>query len=213
METRVVVAYDHHVFRQCLRARLEREDDLEVVGEGCDGTEALSEVVRSQPDLLLIDLWLRGTSGVEITRQVAALRVKTKVLILPTSCAPKSNEEFVRAGGFGLLTRDAAPEALFGAIRSIHGHEAVALPLVASLPDPVSPSSNGTDASSRKLTHREVEILQLIVNGMSGREIAESLGLSVRTVETHRAHMMTKLGVKKVATLVALAIREGRVKP
>jgi DNA-binding NarL/FixJ family response regulator len=214
METRVVVAYDHHVFRQCLRAWLEGEDGLTVVGESCDGQHALEEVERARPDLLLIDLWLPCLSGLEVTRRVARAGFSTRTLILSTSGSSISIEEVVRAGGFGFLSRDSALDDLSSAIRSLKRGDACS---------PSLGTAHGTNGSEHapvnrngligKLTSREIEILKLIATDLSGKEIACRLDLSTRTVDTHRGHMMRKLGVKKVSGLVRIAIWEGLVQP
>lgn len=214
MVTRILLAYDHQIFRHGLRSLIEQDESLDVVAEASDVDEAIAEAHRSDPQLAIVDGWLGGLSGLEVTRRLLQDGATAKVLIFCTHTQPIPVDEIMRAGAFGFLSRESSREELFAALRTLQeGRRYVSSSTAASLFEALAkPRSNG-DLSVSRLTSREREVLQLIAEGLSSKEIAVRLSLAVRTVDSHRAHLMTKLEVNKVSGLVRIAIREGLIAP
>jgi two-component system response regulator NreC len=214
MVIRILLAYDHHVFRQGLRSLIEQDETLHVVAEASDADETVAEARRSKPDLAVVDSWLSGLSGLEVTRRMLQDGAAAKVLIFCTHMRPIPIADIVRAGAFGFLSRESSREEFFAALRALQrGQRYVSSSAAASLFEALAePRANG-DLSVSRLTGREREVLQLIAEGLSSKEIAAKLCLAVRTVDSHRAHLMNKLDVNKVAGLVRIAIREGLIAP
>lgn len=215
MALKLVLADDHQIVRQGLKAILRTEPDLVLVGEAADGVEAARLVERLQPDVLVLDLMMPGGGGLEVARQVAKRWPHTRTVIL----SMHSNEAYVveafRAGAAAYVLKDSSAEDLVRAIRAVavgerylspplseHG---LALYLRKAQAKPV-------DAYDR-LTTREREVLQLTAEGFSSSEVAKRLFISARTVESHRANVMHKLGVRNQKELVRYALERGmRVK-
>jgi DNA-binding NarL/FixJ family response regulator len=214
MVTRILLAYDHQIFRHGLRSLIEQDDTLHVVAEASDVDEAIAEAHRSAPQLAIVDGWLGGLSGLEVTRRMLQDGVAAKVLIFCTHMQTIAIDEIVRAGAFGFLSRESSREELFAALRALQeGRRYVSSSTAASFFEGLAkPRSNG-DLSVSRLTCREREVLGLIAEGLSSKEIAVRLSLAVRTVDSHRAHLMSKLEVNKVSGLVRIAIREGLIAP
>jgi two-component system response regulator NreC len=208
----VLLAEDHTIVRKGLRSLLDGQPGIRVVGEAEDGREALAQVERLKPDIVLMDISMPLLNGIEATRQIRALRAGTRVIVLTVH----SHEEYVlqalHAGARGYLPKSAAPDELVAAIRAVSQGEpflSQSLPCTAAAeclrkaaPDPYE-----------RVTPREREVLQLIAEGHRNREIAELLHISVKTVETHRAHLLEKLGVRSTAELTQYAIRKGVIAP
>ncbi|HME71604.1 MAG TPA: response regulator transcription factor [Myxococcota bacterium] len=213
MMTRVLLAYDHHIFRHGLRSLIEQDETFHVVAEASDADEAVAEASRSHPHLAIVDSWLGGLSGLEVTRRMLQ-GAAAKVLIFCTHMRPIPIDEIVRAGAFGFLSRESSQEELFAALRALQrGERYVSSSATAGLFEALAkPRTNG-DLSVSRLTCREREVLQLIAEGLSSKEVAVKLSLAVRTVDSHRAHLMSKLEVNKVSGLVRVAIREGLIAP
>lgn len=209
---RVVIADDHTIVREGLRALLSAEEDMQVVGEASDGADALQEVLRTKPDVVVMDLGMPRLNGVEATQQIRNHQPDTQVVVL----SMHSGEEFVRpairAGAAGYLVKGSGLSDLVAAIRAVRRGEAFFSPSVAKL---VLDRSALLAESPRpdELTNREREVLQLIAEGNSSADVARILTLSVKTVESHRSHIMDKLGVRNVAGLVRHAVRLGLVRP
>jgi DNA-binding NarL/FixJ family response regulator len=214
MVTRILLAYDHQVFRQGLRSLIEEDETLHVVAEASDADQAIAEVQRTHPDLAIVDSWLGGLSGLDLTRRMLQDGAAIKVLIFCTHLRPMQLEHVRRAGASGFLSRESSQEEFFAALRALQrGQPYVSSSAAASHFDALAnPSSNGNLCVTR-LTCREREVLQLIAEGLSSKEIAVRLSLAVRTVDSHRAHLMSKLEVSKVSGLVRIAIREGLIAP
>jgi len=214
MVTRILLAYDHPIFRHGLRSLIEQDETLHVVAEASDVDQAVAEAHRSDPHLAIVDGWIGGLSGLEVTRRMLRDGVAAKVLIFCTHMQPMAIDEIVRAGAFGFLSRESSREQLFAALRALQeGRRYVSSSTAVRLCDTLAkPRSNG-DLSVSRLTCREREVLALIAEGLSSKEIAVRLSLAVRTVDSHRAHLMSKLEVNKVSGLVRIAIREGLIAP
>jgi two-component system, NarL family, response regulator NreC len=201
---RVLLVDDHTVVRRGLRKILESTSEITVVGEVGDGTQAVKDAERLQPDVVLMDVSLPGLNGIEATRRIAVVAPACKVLMLSMHADEQYVRQSLAAGAKGYLLKDADDEDLVAAVLAVHRGEtcysgtlARTLPPEAGAPDVLSP--------------REREVLTLICSGRTNREVAESLGLSVNTVETHRKHIIDKLDLHSTAELVRYAIRHGMV--
>ncbi len=212
---RAVIADDHHLVRQGIRALLEKAGDIEVVGEAADGQQAIELVQHLLPDVLVIDIAMPRLNGVEAVARIRALGVKTRALILSMYSDETLVRQALRNGASGYLLKRAISEELLLAVRAVSRGEAflspeVSGPLLAKLLDG-QPDSADADPLSR-LTPREREVLQLVAEGNTNGEIAQSLNLSEKTVEKHRASLMAKLCLHDTAGLVRAAIRLGLIR-
>ena len=212
--TRVLLADDHALVRAGLRKLLESVPDLQVVGEVGDGLALLALVAQLQPDLVLMDIAMPGLNGLEATARVMKEWPQTRVLIL----SMHQNEEYVRQalrhGAAGYLLKDAAPLELDQALAVVLRGETYLSPAVSKgvLNDYVQ-RLRSDEAPAAQLTPRQREVLQLVAQGLSTKEIARRLELSVKTVETHRSQMMKQLDIHEVAGLVRYAMRVGLISP
>ena len=214
-EIRVLLADDHTIVRKGLRALLEDEADIEVIGEAEDGREAIRMVQQLLPDVVLMDLSMPGLSGLEATRQIKKRFPEVKVLILTRH----ANEEYVfqilRAGASGYVVKKAAPTELVLAIQSVYRGDSFLSPAISRpvIEEYIRKAEAMVENSYDRLTDREREVLQLIAEGHSSREIAELLHITERTVRTHRGHVMDKLDIHNIAELAQYAIRKGVISP
>ncbi len=200
---RIVLVDDHPVVRAGVRALLEGQPDLTVVGEAVDLPSALATIGATHPDVVLMDLNLAGREGgAEVTRQVRALPEPPAVLVLTTYDTEADVLASIDAGAGGYLLKDAPPEDLFRAVRGIAAGETVLAPSVAATL--VRRSTRPADA----LTEREVEVLRLLAAGLANKQLARELLVSEATVKSHLAHIYTKLGVDSRAGAVAKAIEQ-----
>ena len=198
---RVLLVDDHAVVRAGLRALLESQDDLSIVGEASDPASAVDGVKKTKPDVVLMDLNLgQGDSGADATAQLMDLPEPPHVLVLTTYDTEADIMAAIGAGAAGYLLKDAPPDEVFRAIRSIARGETVLSPAVAAT------LVRRTGSSHHSLTEREIEIVDLLARGMSNRDIADDLIVSVATVKAHLSHIYTKLGVDTRAGAVAKAI-------
>jgi two-component system response regulator NreC len=209
---RVLLAEDHTIVRKGLRSLLEGKDEIDVVGEARDGREALRKTEQLHPDVVLIDIAMPGLNGIEATRQIKRRFPEISVLVLTMHDHPEYVRQMLHAGASGYVVKQAAPTDLLAAIEAVHRGESYLSP---SLSKTViqeyihrSGTANGTD-SYDELTPRQREVLQLIAEEHTTREIAVMLGISVKTVETHRANLMSKLDIHSTAGLTQYAIRKG----
>ena len=211
---RILLVDDHKMFRAGIRALMSSQRDMEVVGEASTGEEALDLVSSLSPDVVLLDIGLPGIGGVEVARRIHATHPEVHVLALTAHDRPEYFFEILRAEAAGYVLKEAAPSELFTAVRAAHRGEAYFYPSVARklLNDYLRRVSAGDERESYDgLTPREREVLKLIAEGHSNRDIAESLVISVNTVEVHRARLMRKLDLHKRAELVKYAIRSGLI--
>ena len=213
--TRILLADDHTLVRAGIRSLLEKMPGVEVVGEAGDGREALALLEVLRPDILLIDIAMPGLNGLETAARVADGFPQIKIIIL----SMHANEEYVvealRAGAAGYLLKDSATIELERAIEAVDRGETYLSPPVSRtvihgyLGRVTAP--DGTEAHA--LTPRQLQILKLVAEGQSTKEIAFALNLSVKTVETHRARLMERLGIHDVPGLVRYAMRIGLIPP
>ena len=214
METRILLVDDHDVVRDAMRVLLERRADLTVVGEAGDGAEAVEAWAEVRPDITLMDIWMPRQSGIVATQRILELDADARVLMFSMHDKRNFVEEALRAGASGYVVKSASTRELLDAIDATRRGEMFLSPSIAR--HAVRPFAQGSEAvgsSLSPLTLREREILQHIAEGLGSKEIAGQLHLSSRTVDTHRANIMKKLGVHKTSALVRFAIREGVVAP
>ncbi len=211
---RVLLAEDHHLVRQGLRALLEREPDIEIVGEAADGLEALRLIKDVRPDIVVMDITMPGLNGLEVLRRVRQRLPEVRVLMLSVHEGGEYILRALQAGASGYLLKRSLSAELLLAIRAARCGEvflspAVSRTIVTRFLQGISPEESRTPYD--RLTPREREVFQLIVEGHTNQAIAHRLGISVRTVETHRANLMDKLDIHDVAGLTRLAVQLGLV--
>ncbi|NOX53007.1 MAG: response regulator transcription factor [Planctomycetes bacterium] len=207
---RILLADDHTLFRSGLRALLEKMGDVTVVAEAADGREALQQIKNVQPDIAMLDISMPSLNGLEVARQVTEDAPLVRVLILSMHSSEQYVVRALQAGAAGYLLKDADIEELERAVRSIARGQTYLDSRVASVvAEFVRDAANESELD--RLTPRQREILQLIAEGKSTKQIAQLLHVSVKTVETHRAQLMERLGIYDVAGLVRFAIRAGLV--
>ncbi|MET9608720.1 response regulator transcription factor [Streptomyces sp. NPDC006512] len=205
---RVLLVDDHQVVRRGLRTFLEVQDDIEVVGEAGDGEEGIARAEELRPDVILMDVKMPGTDGVEALRRLRALGNPARVLIVTSFTEQRTVVPALRAGAAGYVYKDIDPDALAGAIRSVHAGHVLLQPEVAEvlLAQEDQPSGAGRPGS---LTDREREVLGLIADGRSNREIARALVLSEKTVKTHVSNILMKLDLSDRTQAALWAVRHG----
>ncbi len=210
---RVVIADDHHLVRQGIRALLERARDVAVLGEAADGAEALALVERLRPDVLVIDIAMPHLNGLEAVARLRGGAAKTGALILSMYTDESLVRQALRNGAKGYLLKRAVAEELLLAVRAVARGDTYLSPEVAG--PLLTPLVTGQEAAAPhpldRLTSREREVLQLIAEGHTNAEIATHLTLSEKTVEKHRGNLMAKLAVHDTAALVRFAIKHGLV--
>jgi DNA-binding NarL/FixJ family response regulator len=209
---RIMIADDHTVVRQGIRIVLEEVDGLEVVAEAGDGVEALELAKEHRPDVILLDVTMPGMTGLEVTRALRDEEIEAGILILSMHDDPEYVLQAVRAGADGYVLKDVAPAELRKAIQTVHeGREYFAERVTHQLSVGLRAELELEQRKSRmeSLTARETEVLLLVADGLTNREIAEKLEISPRTVETHRERLMTKLRIRTVAGLTRLVVEEG----
>jgi len=208
--TLVLVVDDHPVWRDGVRADLERAGDVVVVGEAADGGEAIETAREVMPDLVLMDLNLPGVSGAEATRRIVEESPHVKVLILSASGAEADVLEAVKAGAAGYLLKSATAAELLDAVRRVAGGEPVFSPSLAALVlGEFRRMAAGPASPEPGLTPRETEVLKLVAKGYTYREIAEKLFISVKTVQNHVQNILTKLQLRRRYELMRYAIQRG----
>jgi DNA-binding NarL/FixJ family response regulator len=209
---RVLLADDHTLVRAGLRKLLESIPDLDVVGEADDGLALLALVEQMRPDLVLMDIAMPGLNGLEATARVVKSWPDTKVVILSMHQSEEYVRQALRNGAAAYLLKDAAPAELHIAIQAVRRNETYLSPAVSKgvLSDYVQ-RLRGEETPSAQLTPRQREVLQLIAEGHSTKEIARRLDLSVKTVDTHRSQLMRQLDIHEVAGLVRHAMRIGLI--
>lgn len=209
---RVLLADDHDLFRAGLRVLLQDLGGFEVVAEAGDGREALRLVGEHRPDVVLMDLMMPGLNGLEATARVARECPGVRVLVLSMNAAEEFVLPAVRAGASGYVLKNARPAELEQAIRAVARGETYLTPAVSGhLIDDYRRRTAGEADSLDKLTPRQREVLQLVAEGHSTKQIARRLGVSVKTVETYRSQLMDALDIRDIAGLTRYAIRKGLV--
>lgn len=212
---RVLLAEDHTIVRKGIRSLLDDEPDIEVVGEASDGRETVEKAEKLVPDVVLMDITMPQLNGLEATRQIKKLLPDIKILGLTMY----TNEEYIlqllQAGGSGYVVKHSAPSDLISAIRAVYRGDLFLSPEISKvIIDEYLKHAGQTshETSYDKLTDREREVLQLITEGLSNREIADKLHISVKTVGVHRTNLMEKLNIHSTIDLVKYAIRKGIIR-
>lgn len=210
MSIRIVVADDHQVVREGLRGLLEALEGVEVVGETADGRETVEVAVRLKPDLVLMDVNMKGLNGVQATQQICSHCPEVRVVGLSQHADKRTVASMFQAGASGFVRKgDAFDEVRRAVLDVAAGRFYVSPALTGSLiADYIQHLTQGPE-DGVKLTDRELEVLQLLVEGVSAQDIARTLHISANTVNTHRQHIMEKLGVKSLPELTKYALREG----
>lgn len=211
MNVRVLLVDDHRIFCDGVKLLLEREPHLEVVGIAGDGREAVLLAGRLRPEVVVMDVVMPGLNGVEATRQILQTLPQTKVIALSMHGDRRSIDGMLRAGVAGYLVKECAADDLVRAIQMAMSGKVFLSPEVASIlvqgyAHPQEENGVGTHAG---LTSREMEVLQLLAEGHSTRDISLTLHISIKTVESHRRQIMEKRRLKSLADLTKYAIREG----
>jgi DNA-binding NarL/FixJ family response regulator len=209
---RVLIVDDHAVVREGLRAFLELQDDLEVVGEAADGEEAVRQAGALRPDVILMDLVMPKLDGVSAMQELRTRAPGSRVIVLTSFLDDERLIPAIQAGAAGYLLKDVEPSELARAITAAHNGETMLAPSVATrLVRAIADGSKPLLAAPERLTRREREVLELIVGGRSNKRIALELGISEKTVKTHVGHVLEKLAVSDRTQAALLAVREGLV--
>jgi len=205
---KVLLVDDHQVVRRGLRTFLEVQDDIQVVGEAADGAEGVARAQELKPDIVLMDIKMPGMDGIDALRKLRELANPARVLIVTSFTEQRTVIPALRAGAAGYVYKDVDPDALAGAIRSVHAGHILLQPEVADalLSQEEANSGQGRGGS---LTEREREVLGLIADGRSNREIARALVLSEKTVKTHVSNILMKLDLADRTQAALWAVRHG----
>ena len=211
MSTRVLLVDDHRIMREGLRALLQGQRNLDVIGEADDGRTALDMAAEMRPDLVVMDVGLPDLNGIEATRQLVASQPEVRVIALSMHSDKRYVLQMLRAGAKAYLLKNTASEELLRAVKAVMAGESFLSPGIAGMvieemKDDAAPSRA---SAYSLLSGREREVLQLLAEGKTSRGIAEDLHLATRTIETHRREIMRKLDLHSVAELTKYAIREG----
>jgi DNA-binding NarL/FixJ family response regulator len=210
-KTTIILADDHTIVRQGLRALLEAERDMKVVGEAETGRQAVQLTKKLQPDVVIMDIAMPVLNGIQAARQIRKLNTSTKVLILSMYRDDEYVRQAIQAGVAGYLIKQTAANELLTAIREVKKGHAFFSPLISKLLIDQYREAFEKPRAKREniLTPRELEVLQLIAEGRSNKQIAGELSISVKTVEKHRQQIMQKLSIHDVAGLTRYAITKG----
>ena len=203
---RVVIADDHHLVRQGLRALLENSREVEVIGEASTGYEAVELAEKLQPDVIVMDLSMPRLDGVQAATRILDLRSPTEIVVVSMHADTAIVQNLVRRGVKGYLLKDALATELMFAIRSASAGKLYLSPTISEAVMNMLMTPSGTDVVV-ELTPREREVLQLVAEGHTNTSIANVLNISVKTVEKHRANLMNKLEADDLATLIRVAIK------
>ena len=214
MKIRILLADDHAVLRAGLRAIINTQPDMEVVGEAADGKEAIEQLQQLNPDLVVLDLTMPGLGGLSALSIIRERAPKTKVLVLTMHDDEGYVRRVLEAGGSGYVVKKAADTELLLAIRAVkrgevYVHSSLTKPLLEAIFDRRAEESSGVSIEVEDLSEREKEVLRLLARGYTNQQIADTLFLSVKTIETYRARVMEKLNLRTRAELTHFALKKG----
>ena len=210
---RVIIADDHNLVRQGLRALLAQTGEIEVIGEAATGQEAIDQTEKLQPDVIVMDLSMPRMDGVQAAERILGLDIPAQVVIVSAHSDTTIVQQLLRRGVKGYLLKDAVTEELLLAVRSASQGKVYLSPTISSSVMTMLMSPNQADVESMAdlLTPREREVLQLVAEGLTNSGIAETLSISVKTVEKHRANLMAKLEVNDLPSLIRVAMKQGLI--
>jgi DNA-binding NarL/FixJ family response regulator len=207
-EIRVLIVDDHAILREGIRTLLERQADIEVIGEAANGQEAIAQVGALRPDIVLMDISMPEMNGLEATRQIANLYPWIRILILTQHDNPEFINPILQAGASGYILKKSGGRELLNAIREVYEQGAFLEPAVTrQLLDEFARSGRKAAVPEVHLTQREKDVLQLLISGKSNKEIAYSLNISPKTVSVHRSNIMKKLEVRNIFELLQAVSR------
>lgn len=210
MKTSILIVDSQQLIREGLRSILSREADFEVIGDAADACSAVTLTCRERPDVVIIEGDLPRLSGVEAVRRIREESPQTACIVLSLLQSPVHLRQALLAGAQGFVPKSASTSNLIDAVRAVRQGRSYLAPAIADdvVHALLTPSEGG---SMNGLTDRQRQVLQLIAEGLSTKEIANELGISVKTAQTHRAKLMGRVGIRKASALVRYAIREGIV--
>lgn len=211
MSIKIIVADDHKIIREGLCGLLEKEDDLQIIAQAQDGRETIELVKKHSPDVVIMDIGMPGLNGIEATRHIASEYPKVKIIALSMHSDKKFVKEMLKAGASGYLLKNCAFEELDKAVRIVSSGKTYLSPSISDVivDNYVRTSSETAHTVFSVLSNREREVLQLLAEGQNTKQIAMSLHVSPKTIETHRSKIMQKLDIDNIADLTKYAIREG----
>ncbi|HUI05901.1 MAG TPA: response regulator transcription factor [Verrucomicrobiae bacterium] len=213
---RILVADDHELVRGGLRTLLETQSGWKVCGEAATGQEAVEKARQHQPDVVVLDIHMPGLNGLEAAREILATEPRTEILILTLDESTETIRRAAEAGARAIVMKSDAARDLLAAVAALARHEPFYTPKVSEIvmrtfTQPLGAAANTPDLANPELTSREQEVVVLVAEGRSNKEIAAALNISVKTVESHRRNLMHKLRLNSSAELVRFAVRNGLV--
>jgi DNA-binding NarL/FixJ family response regulator len=213
MTIRVFLADDHAIVRDGLRFILQAQPDMTVVGEATDGRQAVDRVKKLNPDVVIMDITMPTLNGIEATRQILQSCPSTRIVILSVHSTPEHIYRSFQAGVQGYILKESAGAEVVDAVRTVHAGERYLCRKIASnvIDDYIRQQESTAKDPLERLTPREREVLQLVAEGKSSKEISGLLHLSAKTVETYRSRLMEKLGISGIPGLVKFAIQHGLI--
>ncbi len=207
---KIILADDHPIVREGIRARLSSQSNIKIVAEAENGKEAVRLVQELSPALILMDINMPEMNGLEATKAISRVAPATKVLVLSMHQDREYVVEIMRSGARGYVLKNSPPNELIRAIESVHSGQAFFSPAISTVL--LQELSRPEKSAATELSEREREVLGLVASGLSNKEIADKLGVGVRTIETHRERLMRKLDIHSIAGLTKFAITHGLLK-
>jgi len=214
MSITVLLADDHAVVRDGLRSMMQAQDDIEVISDAANGHDAVGQAEQLRPDVAIVDIAMPGLNGIDVTRKILKVCPSTKVIILSMYSATEHILQALQAGALGYVLKESAGVEVISAIRAVHaGNRYLSKKILESVIDDYLYQSGRARAESplARLSLREREILQLVVEGKSSAEIAQILSISPKTVDTHRSRLMKKLDISDLVGLIKFSIQHGLI--
>ncbi len=209
-----VIADDHAIVREGLRRLLEAEEDIEVFSEAADGREVLEEVAKHQPQVVILDISMPNLGGLETLERLRNAHPKVKVILLSVHADPPYIQSAVNLGADGYVLKNGRVNEVVSAVRAVtKGGSYFSPPVAKEIVEQLRAPNRGVAEPFSVLSTREREVLQLIAEGLSAKEVASELSISTKTVEAHRTSVMRKLGARKATELVRYALRHGLIEP
>jgi DNA-binding NarL/FixJ family response regulator len=208
---RVLIADDHKIVRSGIRRMLEDHEDIQIVGEATDGHEAIQKALETTPNIVLLDISMPGMDGLDVTKQLKTMDPNVRILVLTMHAEEQYAPRLMRAGVMGYVTKHAAPEDLVEAIHVVHSGGRFISPALAKNLAWLYLGKKADLTPVDSLSDRELQVLCLLAQGNTNREIAESLHLSPKTIDTYRARVLEKLNLRNNAELTLFAVRHGLI--